>query len=100
MEVTERFLTARANWRKTDCPVYAFRGGNTRELSWGVECDLDHQASYINTLLLALDRRDPHWDFQLRASNERRDLDDFRARLASLEEDLPPHAPELLTYMD
>ena len=100
MSESPRLHHARAAWRAFGVPAESFRSGNVHALSYGIECDLDHQASYLVSLLSAWDRRDPHWDFRMRAESEVADLADFRARLESLDEDMPAHATRLFAYMD
>jgi hypothetical protein len=100
MRVTERLRRARSAWTRLNRPVDRFRRNDGGALTYGIECDLDHQADYVDTILGAIDRNDPSWDFLVRAGDELRDLLSFRERLASLEEDLPPYATELLEYMN
>jgi hypothetical protein len=95
-----RLQRARLVWRAIDVPVPEFRSANAKALSYGIECDLDHHASYLGALLAAWDRRDPHWDFRMRVGSELAELSDLRTRLEALEEDLPPHAGELFAYID
>jgi hypothetical protein len=100
MSDTDRLLNARSAWSRTPVPADRFREGDGTALTYGIECDLDHQASYLTGLLAAIDRRDPNWDFALRADHELRDLLSFRDRLKCLEENSPPYAATILAYMD
>ena len=79
-------------------PTDNFRASNARALTYGIECDLEHQASYLETLVEALRAASPDWDFRLRAGAELKDLHNFRDRVECLE--LPPAvAAPLLAYM-
>lgn len=82
---TDAVLAAASNWRSAPRPFTTFRDGNVRSLTYGIECDLDHQASYLETMLNAWSSRSPHWDFVMRADHELRDLREFRDRLQALE---------------
>lgn len=76
-----------------------FRAGQTSALSYGIECDLDHQMSYLNTMLRALGDANPHWDFAMRAQHELRDLQEYKSRIEAIE--LPENAARpLRRYTD
>jgi hypothetical protein len=72
-------------WKNTPRPFANFRTGRVSALTFGIECDLDHQMSYIETMLEALNNWSPHWDFEFRAQHELRDLREFESRIDALE---------------
>src|SRR5437667_9495260 len=45
--------------------------GPERRPRYGIELDLNHQASDLTTMLMAIDRDDPHWNFGYRADLHR-----------------------------
>ena len=85
-------------WQATSLPTDNFRAANARALTYGIECDLDHQASYLPHLVNALAARNPHWDIGLRAGAELRDLEEFKERVERLELPAGEEAP-LLFYI-
>lgn len=85
-------------WRAIPIPVDNFRADNGRALTYGIECDLDHQASYLSTMMDALAGENPHWDFKLRAGTELRELNNLTERIECLELPAGIEAP-LLNYI-
>ena len=99
MSLSARLLAARQAWQDTPRPMDNFRAGQTSALSYGIECDLDHQMSYLNTMLRALGDANPHWDFAMRAQHELRDLQEYKSRIEAIE--LPENAARpLRRYTD
>jgi hypothetical protein len=97
MGVSSELIAARREWEDPPRPLENFRTGRTSALTYDIECDLDHQLSYIDTMLQALSDWNPHWDFEMRAQHELRDLAENRSRIEALE--LPRHDAEpLLRY--
>lgn len=88
---------AARRWQEMPRPVENFRSRRGKALTYGIESDLEHQAKYLETMLDAL-HAGAVWDFRMRASDELRDLRDFRERTLALE---LPHetANPLLNYM-
>src|SRR5437667_10514794 len=64
--------------------------GPERRPRYGIELGLNHQASDLTTMLMAIDRDDPHWNFGYRADYELRDL-----RCARAVEHRPRLSPEV-----
>jgi hypothetical protein len=77
----ETVATAYAAWRGADRPFENFRGGSSAAPTYGVELDLDHQASYLIGMHDMFIAGSPHWDFLARADEELTDLHEFMARL-------------------
>lgn len=91
-------MHAMRKWERIAPPCHNFRSNNVRAITYGIECDLDHQYSYVKGMLEELRRKNPHWDFELRANNELRDLRQLRDRLDAVE--LPDsEAAPFLEYM-
>ena len=99
MSLSARLLAARQAWQDTPRPMDNFRAGQTSALSYGIECDLDHQMSYLNTMRRALGDANPPWDFAMRAQHELRDLQEYKSRIEAIE--LPENAARpLRRYTD
>jgi hypothetical protein len=99
MTLPQRIREIQRTWEDSPRPFENFRARRGDALTYGIECDLDHQADYILSLLRALEAKSPHWDFAMRATNELRELHELRERLEALE--LPQQvAAPLLRYTD
>lgn len=85
MAVQSNVAEAWQEWLRTTRPVSNFLSNNVRSLTYGIECDLEHQAAYLVTMVEALRDKNQHWDFVMRANHELRDLEQFVDRLQSLE---------------
>lgn len=81
----QRLKDAVRAWKATPRPVENFLAGSGKALTYDVECDLEHQASYIETMVRALQEGNPHWDFAMRAEGELKDLTEFEERIDCLE---------------
>jgi hypothetical protein len=85
MSLTSEFQNAVRSWEQTPRPFENFRASRGSALTYGIECDLDHQASYLETMIRQWHERNPHWDFRMRAENELRDLTEYQERIEALE---------------
>lgn len=85
MNLTSEFQNAVRSWEQTPRPFENFRTSRGSALTYGIECDLDHQASYLETMIRQWQEKNPHWDFRMRAQNELRDLGEYKERIAALE---------------
>src|SRR5690242_14795475 len=74
MNLSARLMELWDLWRASERPFDNFRHGLGTAPTYKVECDLDHQASYIPELVNAWLTRNPNWDVTKRASHELRDL--------------------------
>lgn len=86
-------------WKATPLPVDNFLTRNVHAVTYGVECDLDHQASYLVAMVQELDARNPRWEFERHATNERVELREVRERIEALELPDDVEGP-LLRYVD
>ena len=72
-------------WRSTPRPVDNFLAERGSALTYGIECDLEHQADYIRVMIEAIASGNRLWNYELRTRDELQDLADFRSRLEALE---------------
>lgn len=85
MSLTSAFRSAVRSWEQAPRPFENFRASRGSSLTYGIECDLDHQASYLETMIRQWEEQNPHWDFRMRAQNELRDLSEYQERIEALE---------------
>lgn len=83
--VSHRLSDAVRGWEGTPRPVANFLAGRVTAITFGIELDLDHQASYLETMIKALLEQNQYWDYGLRAGDELKDLAEFQSRLEALE---------------
>lgn len=98
MSLLSDLPSALRSWEETPRPFQNFRAKCGSALTYGIECDLDHQASYIEVMIRAWQERNSHWDFRMRAESELRDLREYRERVEALELPVEESAP-LLRYV-
>jgi hypothetical protein len=84
-EVREKWT----EWNATPLPVDNFLSGDVRALTYGIECDLDHHASYVIALIDEFQAGNPRWEFQTLATTKRAELHELKERIRALE--LPEH---------
>ena len=72
-------------WTETPRPFENFWEEKVDALSFGVELDLDHQATYLDGLMEELARGNREWHFHVHAQRELRDLEDFWGRIEAIE---------------
>jgi hypothetical protein len=71
-------------WQRTARPFTNFRQQRTNEATYRLECDLDHQADYVEVLFEAWRDNNLEWDVRARSEHELRDLDLFESQLREL----------------
>ena len=91
-------LAAWEHWARAPRPFESFRTQQTQAPTYKIECDLDHQADYIDALMEAMIEQNPDWDVPLGAKLELRDLGVLEAELAKLNPSLP-NVRSLWDYM-
>jgi hypothetical protein len=85
-------------WINTPRAFESFWSQDARQATYALECDLDHQVSYIEALFQAWDEQNPHWNLPLRISLEQEDTAAFEERLKNLSAD-PQRVRALKAYL-